>query len=137
MLLNHRHHIEEISVHPIPHLSDYLEDLETVENKFFRTRTGQSNRAGYQVRVGEDQVILADLVRKPSNSDGTGFVRAGPRDQIYFRPEEVCAAIVTCGGLCPGMNDVICELVRMLHCMFILHHTFHYCAYLDDLYLLT
>lgn len=33
--------------------------------------------------------------------------RAGPREKIYFKPEEVKAAIVTCGGLCPGLNDVI------------------------------
>lgn len=33
--------------------------------------------------------------------------RAGPREKIYFRPEDVKAAIVTCGGLCPGLNDVI------------------------------
>jgi len=33
--------------------------------------------------------------------------RAGPRGKIYFKPEEVKAAIVTCGGLCPGLNDVI------------------------------
>lgn len=33
--------------------------------------------------------------------------RAGPREKIYFKPEGVKAAIVTCGGLCPGLNDVI------------------------------
>lgn len=33
--------------------------------------------------------------------------RAGPREKIFFKPEEVKAAIVTCGGLCPGLNDVI------------------------------
>ena len=33
--------------------------------------------------------------------------RAGPREKIYFKPEQVKAAIVTCGGLCPGLNDVI------------------------------
>jgi len=33
--------------------------------------------------------------------------RAGPRKEIYYEPEEVKAAIVTCGGLCPGLNDVI------------------------------
>ncbi|GAB4831644.1 hypothetical protein Ancab_005656 [Ancistrocladus abbreviatus] len=33
--------------------------------------------------------------------------RAGPRKQIYFEPKKVKAAIVTCGGLCPGLNDVI------------------------------
>jgi hypothetical protein len=31
--------------------------------------------------------------------------------QIYFRPEEVKACIVTCGGLCPGLNTVIREIV--------------------------
>lgn len=33
--------------------------------------------------------------------------RAGPRKNIYYEPGEVKAAIVTCGGLCPGLNDVI------------------------------
>jgi 6-phosphofructokinase 1 len=35
------------------------------------------------------------------------FERAGPRSRVYFRPEETRAAIVTCGGLCPGLNNVI------------------------------
>ncbi|KAG1334622.1 ATP-dependent 6-phosphofructokinase 5, chloroplastic [Cocos nucifera] len=40
--------------------------------------------------------------------------RAGPREKIYFKPEEVNAAIVTCGGLCPGLNDVIRQIVITL-----------------------
>ncbi|CAM6113205.1 unnamed protein product [Calypogeia fissa] len=40
--------------------------------------------------------------------------RAGPRAQIYFNPAEVKAAIVTCGGLCPGLNDVIRQVVFTL-----------------------
>ncbi len=35
------------------------------------------------------------------------FQRAGAREKIYFRPEEVVVGVVTCGGLCPGLNDVI------------------------------
>lgn len=31
--------------------------------------------------------------------------------QIYFKPEDVRACIVTCGGLCPGINTVIREIV--------------------------
>lgn len=42
-----------------------------------------------------------------SDSSYTRVHRAGPRKQIYFEPEEVKAGIVTCGGLCPGLNDVI------------------------------
>jgi hypothetical protein len=34
---------------------------------------------------------------------------------IVWAPGEVKAAIVTCGGLCPGLNSVICELVKMLY----------------------
>ncbi|ERM94446.1 hypothetical protein AMTRI_Chr04g190030 [Amborella trichopoda] len=40
--------------------------------------------------------------------------RAGPRKQIYFDPTEVKAGIVTCGGLCPGLNDVIRQIVFTL-----------------------
>ena len=41
-------------------------------------------------------------------------MRAGARETIYYNPAEVTAAIVTCGGLCPGLNDVVQGLVRKL-----------------------
>lgn len=37
---------------------------------------------------------------------------------MYFESDEVKAAIVTCGGLCPGLNTVIRELVCGLHHMY-------------------
>jgi len=40
---------------------------------------------------------------------------AGPRHRIYFDPKEVACGIVTCGGLCPGINDVIRAIVLSLH----------------------
>jgi 6-phosphofructokinase 1 len=39
---------------------------------------------------------------------------AGPREKIFFDPAKVNAAIVTCGGLCPGLNDVIYSVVMSL-----------------------
>ncbi|MGF1634794.1 MAG: ATP-dependent 6-phosphofructokinase [Phycisphaerae bacterium] len=42
------------------------------------------------------------------------FQRAGPRGSIYFDPAGVHAAIVTCGGLCPGLNNVIRSIVLEL-----------------------
>ena len=39
---------------------------------------------------------------------------AGPREKIYFAPKHVHAAIVTCGGLCPGLNDVVRSITRTL-----------------------
>eukprot|EP01025_Chloroclados_australasicus_P013312 TRINITY_DN16286_c0_g2_i1.p1 TRINITY_DN16286_c0_g2~~TRINITY_DN16286_c0_g2_i1.p1 ORF type:complete len:567 (+),score=69.84 TRINITY_DN16286_c0_g2_i1:62-1702(+) len=41
-------------------------------------------------------------------------IRAGARETIYFNPKEVNAAIVTCGGLCPGLNDVVQGIVKKL-----------------------
>jgi 6-phosphofructokinase 1 len=40
--------------------------------------------------------------------------RAGPRRRIYFQPSLSRAAIVTCGGLCPGLNDVIRAITMVL-----------------------
>ncbi len=39
------------------------------------------------------------------------FEQAGPRQEIYFDPSKTKCAIVTCGGLCPGINDVIRAIV--------------------------
>ena len=39
------------------------------------------------------------------------FHRAGARPTVYFEGSEVRAAIVTCGGLCPGLNVVIRSIV--------------------------
>ncbi|MGP8152694.1 MAG: ATP-dependent 6-phosphofructokinase [Smithella sp.] len=39
---------------------------------------------------------------------------AGPRDKIFFNPSRTKAAIVTCGGLCPGINDVIRSITTTL-----------------------
>ena len=40
---------------------------------------------------------------------------AGPREKIFFDPSKTKAAIVTCGGLCPGINDVVRTIVMELH----------------------
>jgi len=47
-----------------------------------------------------------------------GFEPAGPRREIFFDPPKMRVGIVTCGGLCPGVNNVIRGLVMEL--------TFHY-----------
>lgn len=41
--------------------------------------------------------------------------KAGPREKIFFDPKNTTAAIVSCGGLCPGINNVIRSLVMALH----------------------
>jgi 6-phosphofructokinase 1 len=43
------------------------------------------------------------------------FELAGPHEKIYFDPSTLRCGIVTCGGLCPGLNDVIRSIVFCLH----------------------
>lgn len=69
--------------------------------------------------VNDDQCILYDIsVSKGSftreNSPHNLIEKAGPREHIYFDPSRVHAGIVTCGGLCPGLNDVIRAIVMTL-----------------------
>ncbi|MDO8941728.1 MAG: ATP-dependent 6-phosphofructokinase, partial [Desulfobacterales bacterium] len=50
--------------------------------------------------------------------DGTlppSYELAGPRERIYFDPSKLKCALVTCGGLCPGLNDIIRSIVLELH----------------------
>lgn len=42
------------------------------------------------------------------------FEKAGPRKRLFFDPARTRAAIVTCGGLCPGLNNVIRSVTREL-----------------------
>jgi 6-phosphofructokinase 1 len=56
--------------------------------------------------------IQADL---ESGREPARLEAAGPREMIYFNPEGLRCGIVTCGGLCPGLNNVIRSIVLSLH----------------------
>lgn len=43
------------------------------------------------------------------------FEKAGARESLYFDPDHTRAAVVTCGGLCPGLNNVIRSIFLELH----------------------
>ncbi len=47
--------------------------------------------------------------------DPPAFELAGPREKIYFDPSKLKCAMVTCGGLCPGLNDIIRSIVLQLY----------------------
>lgn len=57
--------------------------------------------------------ILADS--EGDNEQWLEFEEAGPREKIYYDPTKAKCAIVTCGGLCPGINDVIRSIVMEAH----------------------
>lgn len=57
-----------------------------------------------------DTVDTGKAYREPLIKDTVE--KAGPRNKIYFNPAHVHAAICTCGGICPGLNNVIRSVVR-------------------------
>jgi 6-phosphofructokinase 1 len=66
-----------------------------------------------------DRVLLDDRLSKAPEyasepSRAPAFELAGPRDHIFFDPSRLRCGIVTCGGLCPGINNVIRGLVLEL-----------------------
>jgi 6-phosphofructokinase 1 len=65
-------------------------------------------------RVLFDDTVSALALRSSPAELLPSFEPAGPRRQIFFDPSKVRAGIVTCGGLCPGLNDVIRALVMEL-----------------------
>ncbi len=69
--------------------------------------------------VRDNEYILSEIEAEPGRDPEPYEIRhllqkAGPRERIYFAPNHVHAAIVTCGGLCPGLNDVIRAVTRCL-----------------------
>eukprot|EP01041_Mallomonas_annulata_P010019 gene10019-20858_t len=103
-----------------------LYDLESLRDKFKsadipnHSRKGAAKEGGDSIKynkiIGSEDFIINDLVRKPKGKKSTeAFVRAGPRAITHFDPKYVTAAVVTCGGLCPGLNNVIREIVHSLN----------------------
>jgi len=70
---------------------------------------GDEDHILYHSTLPEIQAFL-DQGKKPPH-----FEMAGPRKNIYFDPSKLKAGIVTCGGLCPGLNDVIRAIVLGLY----------------------
>ncbi|XP_058179592.1 ATP-dependent 6-phosphofructokinase 5, chloroplastic-like [Rhododendron vialii] len=119
----------------IPHLTDVIHDAVPIPSTFcLRMRSPTEDFAdGYPSDEkwhgyisNNDRVLLKVIKYSSPTSAGAECIdsdctwveqwvhRAGPREKIYFKPEEVKAAIVTCGGLCPGLNDVIRQIVITL-----------------------
>jgi len=74
------------------------------EPRFVSTR---SHTVNDDIRIPERIEIGA--------APGLQFEQAGPRAKLFFEAKQTRAGIVTCGGLCPGLNNVIRSLVRELH----------------------
>ncbi|HJV35786.1 ATP-dependent 6-phosphofructokinase [Geomonas sp.] len=71
--------------------------------------TGDGERILYHCRLDEIRPYLEAGAAPPQ------LELAGPREKLFFDPATISAGIVTCGGLCPGINDVIRAVVLSLH----------------------
>jgi 6-phosphofructokinase 1 len=79
-----------------------------------------SNPSGYEYYTKEGSIVQMqtafDSMEQFEKTQGTIFFeQSGPMEKIFFDPSKVIAGIVTCGGLCPGINDVIRGIFMELH----------------------
>jgi 6-phosphofructokinase 1 len=66
---------------------------------------GDEERVLYDSDLRKIQPLIEAGKRPPS------FEMAGPREAVFFDPSRLQCGIVTCGGICPGLNDVIRAIV--------------------------
>jgi 6-phosphofructokinase 1 len=114
----------------VPHLRSYMPEKDAQ-----CPNARESGEKDYVNYIADEDYILADIVKKPSAQDDTeaapqffqrpsashvcrAFLRAGPRRSTFFDRKFCKAAVVTCGGLCPGLNDVIYHLTLALRTLY-------------------
>lgn len=85
---------------PVQKRTDGAEDISFVSDE---------SRVIIEVDAGRVNQIVENSQPLPS------FELAGPRRNIFFDPSKLKCALVTCGGLCPGLNDIIRSVVLELH----------------------
>ncbi len=75
-----------------------------------------------KVLVDLDPEKIAEAVK--AGSPVPAFELAGPRKKIYFDPSKLKCALVTCGGLCPGLNNIIRSVVLELYHSYGVRHIY-------------
>jgi 6-phosphofructokinase 1 len=113
-----------------PHTEESLLEIETLgATKINSPLLGKSQphteateeTLSWEAFTDDSQRILMDATLASINKfqeEGkvpASFEQAGARRKIYFDTSKVRAGILTAGGLCPGLNDVIRSLVMTLH----------------------
>ena len=75
---------------------------------------GEAQFASKKSHTTADEVRIPERIEVGADP-GIQFELAGPRAKLFFDPKQTRAGIVTCGGLCPGLNNVIRSLFHELH----------------------
>ncbi len=71
--------------------------------------------------INDKERVLVNALTHPKIALGNPpptFEIAGPREKIFFDPNKLKVAIVTCGGMCPGLNSLVRSIVLQLHYMY-------------------
>jgi 6-phosphofructokinase 1 len=76
---------------------------------------------GVKFVTDEARVIYPTAIEELKNYFQAGRALPGPRERIFFDPAKLKCGIVTCGGLCPGLNDVIRAVVMSLYYQYGVH----------------
>jgi 6-phosphofructokinase 1 len=66
-------------------------------------------------RILYDVSVVNFSKYKETGEHPVSFEKAGPKENLFFQPAKTKVGIVTCGGLCPGLNNVIRSLVNELN----------------------
>ena len=78
------------------------------KNTLRRSFVNDTDKVVLDVNVNNIMKMVADGKELPA------FELAGPREKLYFDPSKLRCGLVTCGGLCPGLNDIIRAIVLEL-----------------------
>ncbi|HQO91098.1 MAG TPA: ATP-dependent 6-phosphofructokinase [bacterium] len=100
-------------------LFKYNLEIKKLGRQDFVSPLTQNKRIYSTQVIPEDERILAFIDKsvvdsiKNVNLETPTFEKAGPREKLFFEPGETVSAVVTCGGICPGLNAVIRGIVVM------------------------
>ena len=101
---------EERKLAEVPHLREWQKNLAVMANPM--VAAGKTTEV---VSVDPPEMVLRDIVEvEGKEAKGRALRRAGAAGEICWDPSEVRAAIVTCGGLSPGLNNVVKGVVGAL-----------------------
>eukprot|EP00435_Cladocopium_sp_Y103_P005896 s3997_g1.t3 len=111
---------KESSINEVLQAGDTIRRLQVVNlgDAFPSAKVANSLKFPGEMAMGPDSWSTQTLMRHNRRDDrGRNYVqllRSGPRKTLHFDPANSSAVIVTCGGLCPGLNSVIREIVMTL-----------------------
>ncbi|MBX9839180.1 MAG: ATP-dependent 6-phosphofructokinase [Silvanigrellaceae bacterium] len=102
--------------------------VESLSQSFGQAHIPSPLRVSFQtenfIEDGKDRILvdisLEGLLKASRPDNGkilfqpSTFELAGPREKIFWNPDNLKVAIVTCGGLAPGLNNVVQNLVTFL-----------------------